>query len=135
MKHPLAFTIATVAVFALMGAVILSGELRFGPPPEPATTLHIASVKPHCPQSIDADVAGLPSQDAMVAALKASCDGRAMCEIDTTTLYKDDPTPNCTEEILIDYYCLADAGKTYFFDETERHVFLYEGQRATLQCE
>ena len=136
MKHPLAITISSLAIFAFMALIIISGELSFSQPPAPTHRLDITSVVAHCPDSLRKDVASLPVDEPMSVWVRGLCDDKTDCEINTKEYYssKPDTTPHCTEEIIIHYQCrhidpLVDDNIIAM-----RPVFLYEHQYGAIGC-
>lgn len=124
MKYPLTITIVTLAVFAFMTFIIITGTLTFHTPTPPTHLLNIASVLTRCPDGKSIAKPNISLHQAIVAL----CNGKATCAIDTAVIYPTNDTPSeCTEEISLRFSCTPSAKLT--------QIFLYEGQHDTLQCE
>jgi hypothetical protein len=130
MKYPFALSIITAAVFAFMAILILGGDVRFGAPDAPEYTLKIISVNLSCRagELNRAPELRAAMGEVFVKKLRASCDDKPLCEVNTAALYAEGQRlPACTEALSITYHCAPKAH--------DRQAFLYEGQHATLHCQ
>ena len=130
MKYPLQVTIVTLAVFAFMALIIMDGTVTYGTPERPSHFIHIKALDVQCgvAELQKSRPASATLAAHMTTKLRALCDDRAACDIDTAALYDTGETlNNCTDEMHLTYACSPDA--------KAKEVFLYEGQRGTLQCD
>lgn len=137
MKHMLALSIATFAVFAFLGVIIATGELSFTEEAPPTHYISIESIVTHCPDSLSTNIPTLPIDNRFASWLSKTCHHKPHCEVKTREFFtaSGDLTPNCTDEIIIRYHCLpVDIPADEADVALEKPAFLYENQHGALSC-
>jgi hypothetical protein len=141
-KYPeltLPLIIATAMVFALLAAVVSTGEMQLGEQPPPSTVIAVRDISYSCPampevQALEPDF--VVSAEHYSHKITRHCTGKPECTIDTQqAMPLPDLYPQCAEELVLRYACVQSLTPLTMPQENLHSAYIYEGQQATIRCE